>query len=113
MAKNKTHINGELREYIGLPTNSYDIFAVVLYGSHAHDTAKESSDIDLAVFSDNFGHNHLEEMTRLFKLRHKIDPDIEPLPFSKKDFFEHSQADFVSHILSTGKIIYREGTLYI
>jgi predicted nucleotidyltransferase len=113
MVKTETQINKALREYVQLLTGIYNIFAVVLYGSYAQGKAKDTSDIDLAVFSDSFGNDPIGEMTRLFKLRRKIDPDIEPLPFSKKHFFEHGKAEFVEHILSTGKTIYREGKLYI
>ncbi len=52
-------------------------------------------------------------MKALLKLRRKVDIDIEPLPFSKKDFFEHAKTDFVEEILSHGKLIYKEGTLLI
>lgn len=113
MAKTKAQVEKELREYIRMLTGLYNIFAVVLYGSYAQGKAKDSSDIDIAVFSDSFGDNPVEEMTRLFKLRRAIDTDIEPLPFSKESFLKHGEADFVKHILSTGKILYREGQLYI
>jgi predicted nucleotidyltransferase len=113
MAKTKAQIEKELREYIRLLTDVYNVFAVVLYGSYAQGKVTDSSDIDVAVFSDSFGDNPIEEMTRLFKLRRAVDTDIEPLPFSKRSFLNHGEADFVKHILSTGKILYREGQLYI
>lgn len=113
MAKSLTQINHELKEFIGLLINSYDIFAVVLYGSYAKGKASDLSDVDVAVFSDDFGKNIFEEMTNLFKLRRKIDTDIEPLPFTKKAYFEHEKADFVSEILSNGKIIYKDGQILI
>lgn len=66
MVKTETQINKALREYVQLLTGTYNIFAVVLYGSYAQGKAKDTSDIDLAVFSDSFGNDPIGEMTRLF-----------------------------------------------
>jgi len=70
----------KLREFIRLLRNHFPIEAVVLWGSHANGNPTRSSDIDVAVFSDAFGKNPLQEMASLCKLRRKIDADIEPLP---------------------------------
>lgn len=113
MVKNPDQLNRELREFTKILTDSFNIFAIVLYGSYAESRAGEYSDIDLAVFSEDFGNNPFEEMKSLFKLRRKIDTDIEPLPFNRKAFFENSKTDFVNEILAKGKIIYKEGKLFI
>jgi uncharacterized protein len=113
MAKTTHSINSELKEYIKLLRGSYNLYAVILFGSHAQGRARDYSDIDVAVFSDDFGKDPLQEMEGLLKLRRKINPDIEPLPFSKQVFFEHEKAEFVSEILSKGKLIYKEGQTYI
>ena len=113
MAKSLTQINHELKEFVGLLTKSYDVFAVVLYGSYVKGKANDLSDVDVAVFSDDFGKDTFEEMKSLFKLRRKIDTDIEPLPFTKKAYFEHEKADFVSEILSKGKVVYKDGQILI
>jgi len=113
MAERARSINTELKEYIRLLRDSYNVYAVILFGSHAQGKAKEYSDIDIAVFSDEFGKNPFQEMKALLKLRRQINPDIEPLPFSKQAFFEHDKADFISEILTKGKLIYKEGRTYI
>lgn len=63
---------------------------LMLYGSHARGTAHRDSDIDVCVVSTAFGKDRLKES---FALRHqapKIDPRIEPVPFSLKAFrFNH------------------------
>ena len=112
MAKTADDVRPELVEFTTLLKAHYDLYALVLFGSHAQGTASASSDIDVAVFSDDFGKDILGEMKNLFKLRRLIDTDIEPLPFSKSDFFEHGPADFVRQILTTGKVIFREGRFY-
>ena len=113
MAKTTNVINSELKEYIRLLTDDYNVYAVILFGSHAQGRAGDYSDIDLAVFSEDFGKDPFTEMKGLLKLRRKINPDIEPLPFSKQVFFEHDKAEFVSEILSKGKLIYKEGQTQI
>ena len=109
MAKSADQVDRELKDFIRLLTDSFSIFAVILYGSCAEGRMGEYSDIDIAVFSDDFGENLFEDMKKLFKLRRKIDPDIEPLPFRKRDYFEYGNADFVKEIVSKGKVIYKEG----
>jgi predicted nucleotidyltransferase len=113
MAKSPDQLNKELKEFIKALTESFNIFAVVLYGSYAVGRTGEYSDIDIAVFSEDFGENLFEDMKKLFKLRRKIDPDIEPLPFRKRDYFEYGEADFLKEILSKGKVIYKEGEVLI
>lgn len=84
MAKSLSQIDSELKEFIGLLIKSYNVFAVVLFGSYAEGRAHGFSDTD-----------------------------IEPLPFRKKDYFEHESADFVNEILSKGKVIYKDGQMLI
>jgi predicted nucleotidyltransferase len=99
--------------FIKILTDSFNIFAVILFGSYARGNAHELSDIDLAIFSDDFGKKPHEEMKKLFKLRRKVDTDIEPLPFSKKDYFEHDKAHFLTEVIATGKLIFKEGKIFI
>lgn len=113
MVKSADRVNQELREFIKIVTSYYDIFAIVLFGSYARGMAGEYSDIDLAVFSDDFGENPLEDMKKLYKLRRIVDTDIEPLPFRKEAYFEHDESDFVNEIITKGKIIYKEGEMFI
>lgn len=113
MAKTADQLKKELREFTDILKKEYDLYALVLFGSYADGTASEYSDVDIAVFSDDFGEDVLFDMKRLFKLRRKIATDIEPLPFKKKDFSEHEPSDFIHQIVSRGKVIFKEGQYYI
>jgi len=113
MVKNSDIVNKELKDFINLLKDSYNLFAVVLFGSYADGRQSEYSDIDIAVFSEDFGDNPLEDMQKLFKLRRSIDPDIEPLPFKKDVYFQHDKTDFVNDIIIKGKIIYKDGQILI
>ena len=113
MAKTTDQIKKELLEFTDLLKKEYNLYALVLFGSYADGTASEYSDIDIAVFSDDFGDDVLADMKRLFKLRRKVATDIEPLPFRTKDFFQNDQSDFIHEIVSKGKVIFKEGQYYL
>ncbi len=57
-----------------------------LFGSFAKGKTWEGSDVDVCIISSQFGKDYLEEKSRLNKLALKIDPRIEPVPFSPGDF---------------------------
>ena len=57
---------------------------VILYGSHATGNVRPDSDIDVAVISKDFGKDRVEEGMILFRIAGKIDPRLEPVPFSTK-----------------------------
>lgn len=113
MVKTKHRLEEILKEYINILIKRFNIYAIVLFGSYAYGDPKEYSDIDLAIFSESFGNDPLSEMTLLCKMRRRVDTAIEPLPFSKEDFFKHSEKDFIHEILGNGKIIYKEGKISI
>jgi predicted nucleotidyltransferase len=113
MVKTKDELEKNLRDFIESLIEKYSIEAVVLFGSYSGGIPSEYSDIDVAVFSPDFGVNPLAEMTELCKIRRSIDTDIEPLPFSAKEFYEYTKADFVSEIIEKGKIIYKNGKILI
>ena len=113
MAKSADSVEKKLKDFVALMRERYNIYAVVLYGSYADGRANDESDIDVAVFSDDFGKDPYEEMKALFRLRRQIDTDIEPLPFSREAYFSSDAAEFVNEIVRKGKVIYKENLLLI
>ena len=113
MTKSTDSIAKKLQDFIALMSATYKIYAVVLYGSYAEGRANDDSDIDVAVFSEDFGKDPYEEMKALFRLRRKIDTDIEPLPFSRDAYFSEDASDFVTEIVRKGKVIYQDGRMLI
>jgi len=109
VAKSADSVEKKLKDFVALMRETYNIYAVVLYGSYAEGRANDDSDIDVAVFSDDFGNDPYEEMKALFRLRRKIDTDIEPLQFSRAAYFSADSTDFVNEIVRKGKVIYEEG----
>jgi uncharacterized protein len=113
VAKSAASVNKELKDFVALMRAKYNIYAVVLFGSYAEGRANDDSDIDVAVFSDDFGKDPYEEMKALFRLRRQIDTDIEPLPFSRDAYFSNDTAEFVNEIVRKGKVIFMENRLLI
>ncbi|MFW6026545.1 MAG: nucleotidyltransferase domain-containing protein, partial [Candidatus Woesearchaeota archaeon] len=78
---------------------------VILYGSWENGNPHENSDIDLAIFSPDFGKNRLKELHLLYKLAWKIDKSIEAIPYSTEKLYDDNPKSFVSEIKKTGKKI--------
>jgi predicted nucleotidyltransferase len=76
---------------------------IVLFGSYATDTARESSDLDVAVIFNGFDGNFWEDSTLLWLLTIKTSTLIEPILLDKAQ----DQSGFVRHILKTGITIYQ------
>ena len=76
--------------------------AVVLFGSYAKGNAHEESDIDVAVVFDGFTGDWLKTSSRLWRLRHDISFDIEPVLLDSTN----DSSGFVADIFKTGQIIY-------
>jgi predicted nucleotidyltransferase len=76
---------------------------VILYGSYARGTERQTSDIDVAVVVDKIKGDYLEQSRQLFHLIRGIDSRIEPVLLSSKD----DKSGFLDSILKYGKIIYQ------
>lgn len=97
-------IDTQIWRYIQiLRENRIDIWRLYLFGSHASDTAREDSDIDLAIFLDRDEIDGFDEDVQLLRFSRNIDLRIEPHTFSKKDF--NNPDPFIREIISIGKRI--------
>jgi len=74
-----------------------------LFGSYAKGNAREDSDIDVAIITNDFLGDEFEFQLLLMKYARDIDVDIEPHPYLEKDFSEDNPN--VNDILSTGEKI--------
>lgn len=76
-----------LRRYIDeLGKNQIFVSEAILFGSYAKGTAKQESDIDVALISTVFKGDRFDDRRLIVPLRRKIDNKIEPIPFRPEDF---------------------------
>lgn len=108
MAKDKAVIINKIKKYIKALEKNITIYKVILYGSWANGKPDEFSDIDLAIFSPDFGKHKLKELQLLSKLSWEIDESIEAIPYSSNTLLTHTQNPkyFVHKIIKTGETIY-------
>ena len=96
-----------VRQYADLVRRHFgDVRSIILYGSYAHGTPREDSDVDVAVVLDELRGDWLTSAAKLHSLTRDIDIMIEPVIFETG----HDRSGFLEHIMKTGEIIYsRDG----
>jgi predicted nucleotidyltransferase len=101
MAQIPDHILKSVKDYIGiLNKNGVTISQAILFGSYASGRYTDLSDIDIALVSDQFEGIRFNDRNRIRKYKFEVNPDIEPLPFSRENFTKEDP--FVREILETG-----------
>jgi predicted nucleotidyltransferase len=90
-----------LSSYKILVSKHFDVDKVVLYGSYAKGTQRNSSDIDVAVIVNSVNDDYFTYAPLLWKLRRGIDDRIEPILIEK----DNDASGFLSEILKTGIVI--------
>lgn len=104
MAKNtvkKINSRNLIKKYLAvLKDNRINPKRAYLFGSSAKRKFNKDSDIDLAIVSDDFKGDVIDDMVLLMKLRNNIDLRIEPHPFLSKKF--NKTNPFVREIIETG-----------
>ena len=100
----KKEIIKKIKKYAELVKRTIPVKMVILFGSYSRDSAREDSDIDVAVVVEDFHGDFLDSRVKLYQLRREIDCRIEPVLIEqdKKD-----PSGFLSEILNTGEIVYQ------
>lgn len=81
----------------GVPVN-----AVILFGSQVSGKGGRDSDIDVCVVSKRFGRDSIEEGCFLQRLAHRIDPRIEPIAVSLKEYRKNKYLPILHAIRKNG-----------
>lgn len=93
-----------INKYAKQVMNEIKVKNIYLYGSYAKGTYNEDSDIDIAVISDDFIGDPIEDTLKLMRIRRKVDYRIEPHPFKSSDV--DMSEPYVRNIIKNGiKII--------
>jgi hypothetical protein len=80
---------------------------VILFGSYAHGTPREFSDIDIAVISPSFANKNIFKIQEdLARILSKYLSRVEPIGYSPEQFNQPDSTTFLGEIKRTGKIIY-------
>jgi predicted nucleotidyltransferase len=99
----KATVVERVREYAqALVRQNVPLTKVILFGSHAVGSAREDSDIDVAVVVSRIEGDWLGFCTKLFRLTRDIDLRIEPIALEEAA----DRSGFLAHILNTGEVVY-------
>ena len=105
MVQSKIEIENTINEFISILQNYVSVEKMILYGSWANGNPNELSDIDLAIFSPDFGKNKLKELQLLSKIAWKVDESIEAIPYSTDQLNNNDPTTFVYEIITSGQTI--------
>ena len=101
MAHIPIEIENKITRYLNaLRINNIPVSKAYLFGSYARGTYSKWSDNDIALVSECFKGDRLEDKKLIRKITLQVGSDIEPVPFSPGDF--NDSDPFAHEILSTG-----------
>jgi len=103
----KTTVIEIVKKYAEIVKDNFPVKMVILYGSYAKETAREDSDIDIAIVVDSIEGDILESGAKLFRLCRDFDAIMEPVLIEEKN----DPGGFLEEILKTGEIIYKNEQL--
>ena len=106
MAVDKGIVHDKINKFIEYVARHVTVEKVILYGSWANGNPTELSDIDLAIFSPDFGKHKLKELQLLSKLAWEVDESIEAVPYSTDQLKNHDPTKFVYKIIQTGETVH-------
>ena len=101
MVKIPNKVKNTIEKFLNaLRQNNIPIKKAILFGSYAHGTYTEWSDIDLAIVSDFFVGNRFDDRKKIRPITLSISAELEILPYTTKEFTEDDP--FVKEIIETG-----------
>ena len=83
-----------------LKKNNVPIKEAILFGSHARGDHHKWSDIDIALVSDIFGGDRMDDKDKIRRMTLAVSDEIEVMPFSPDDF--NLDNPFAREIIKTG-----------
>ncbi len=102
MAQLPDKISKTINSYLdALRRNNIPIKEAILFGSYATGKYQKWSDIDIALVSDLFLGDRLDDKDKIRSITLSVSSEIEVIPFSPTDF--NVENPFVKEILKTGK----------
>jgi len=97
---NQDEIKDIAYRYMEALKAKFDIKDIYLFGSTVNGAAAGDSDIDIAVISNTFTGDRVQDTFELMRLRRGIDMRLEPHPFLEADFIQANP--LAKEIMATG-----------
>ena len=94
----REEITSIAEKYADLVKEEMNVESVYLFGSFVNGNHDRDSDIDIAVITDDFSGDIIEDTLKLMKIRRKVDTRIEPHPLRKDN-------PFIREVIATGRRI--------
>ena len=103
MAEIPDTIKTTLSDYVRRLSQEITIRSAILFGSYATGQWHGDSDVDIAIFSDNFSKmDRVKAITFLLNKAMPYDLDIQPLAYDEQDLEHEQENPFIHEILTTG-----------
>jgi predicted nucleotidyltransferase len=83
----REEITAIAREYAEKVQNELRVDSIYLFGSFVNGSPDHDSDIDIAVISEDFTGDLIEDTMKLMRIRRKVNTRIEPHPLYKGNPF--------------------------
>jgi len=98
----KTEAIESVKKYADRVRRDFNVKKIILFGSYAKGTAREDSDIDVAVVFKSIDGDYLDLITRLSRIRRDVEHRIEPVALEESN----DKSGFLKEITKSGEIIY-------
>lgn len=103
--KKVKNIEAIILKYVAELEKEISVDTVILFGSYAHGTARDYSDIDVLIVSPDFEGGGERDFALLDRVARKVNPLIEAIPYRPEDFENFEKGDFIHAVRKTGKVI--------
>ena len=101
MVKIPDRITKIIKKYLSaLKKNNIPVKKAILFGSYANGSNTKWSDIDLAIVSELFEGNRIDDRNKIRQITLSISSDLEVLPYKPEDF--NTGNPFVKEIINSG-----------
>lgn len=92
-----------VKKYADRVRRDFNVKKAILFGSYAKGTAREDSDIDVAVVFEHIDGDYLDVITRLSRIRRDVEHRIEPVALDESN----DKRGFLEEIARSGVIVYK------
>ena len=107
MVATTVELAGRIDDFVERLQLAIRVDMVVLFGSYASHEARDESDIDLAVFSEDFENKSpWERQEAIAEATIGRGYRLSPVGFSMSEYRHHARHSFVSEVLRTGRPVF-------